>query len=164
MADNIRSTPGVETIVDIDHSRLAAKAGSSMPPAHVLIWSDPALEAVLLQRNQLVGVDLPLRALAFEQLGSGSAKVISNSYDYLAQGHGLPADPSLQRGYEAAIAVAFEGLPARAVRQGVTLRPTVLILFGGPGPGGKAMASAPTLGLDAFCPKVLIWQDADGAV
>ncbi|MCA9195844.1 MAG: hypothetical protein KDB03_28965, partial [Planctomycetales bacterium] len=34
----------------------------------------------------------------------------------------------------------------------------------GPGPGGKAMASAPTLGLDAFCQKLLIWQDEKGTV
>lgn len=39
-----------------------------------------------------------------------------------------------------------------------------LILFGGPGPGGKAMGSAPTLVLDAFYQKLLIWQDAGGAV
>jgi uncharacterized protein (DUF302 family) len=34
-----------------------------------------------------------------------------------------------------------------------------LILFGGPAPGAKAMSEAPTLGLDAFCQKFLLWQD-----
>ena len=52
----------------------------------------------------------------------------------------------------------------RSAKYGVVLQPTVLILFGGPGPGGKAMESAPTLGLDAFCQKLLIWQDAGGTV
>ncbi len=42
---------------------------------------------------------------------------------------------------------------------GVEIPPTKLILFGAPGPGGKAMRNAPTLGLDAFCQKFLIWQD-----
>jgi predicted component of type VI protein secretion system len=32
LAANIRANPDFEMIVDIDHSRLAAKAGSSMPP------------------------------------------------------------------------------------------------------------------------------------
>lgn len=52
----------------------------------------------------------------------------------------------------------------RAKKHGASLRPMRLILFGAPGPGGKAMASAPTLGLDAFCQKLLIWEDASGSV
>ena len=52
---------------------------------------------------------------------------------------------------------------ARSKDYGVELEPMILILFGAPGPGGKAMASAPTLGLDAFCQKMLIWRDASGA-
>ncbi len=51
----------------------------------------------------------------------------------------------------------------RAKKFGVSLAPIRLILFGAPGPGGKAMSAAPTLGLDAFCQKMLIWQDTEGA-
>lgn len=42
--------------------------------------------------------------------------------------------------------------------------PATLVLFGGPGPGGRAMADATLLGLDAFCQKMLIRQDAEGQV
>jgi uncharacterized protein (DUF302 family) len=52
----------------------------------------------------------------------------------------------------------------RARAQGVVLPPLRLILFGAPGPGGQAMREAPTLGLDAFCQKLLILEDANGAV
>lgn len=45
---------------------------------------------------------------------------------------------------------------------GIDLPPSYMILFGGPGPGGKAMAKATTLGLDGFCQKFLIWQDENG--
>jgi uncharacterized protein (DUF302 family) len=38
----------------------------------------------------------------------------------------------------------------RSRKRGVTLQPMRRILFGDPGRGGNAMASAPTLGLDAF--------------
>lgn len=51
---------------------------------------------------------------------------------------------------------------ANAEKLGIELAPTLMILFGGPGPGGKAMARAPTLGLDGFCQKFLIWQDSTG--
>ena len=52
----------------------------------------------------------------------------------------------------------------RARSQGITLNPSTLILFGGPGPGAKAMAKSPTLGLDAFCQKFLVWEDDSGQV
>ena len=42
--------------------------------------------------------------------------------------------------------------------------PVTLVLFGGPGPGGRAMADATLLGLDAFCQKMLIRRDAEGQV
>ena len=53
---------------------------------------------------------------------------------------------------------------ARAKEHGVDIEPALLLLFGGPAPGAKAMADAPTLGLDAFCQKLLVWQDESGAV
>jgi uncharacterized protein (DUF302 family) len=213
---NVRSQPEFEVIVDIDHARLAEKAGSSMPPSHVLIWSDPELEASILKHNPLAAVDLPLRILAFEDQSARRAAVIANSYDYLVHRHSLPGDSKIRVRYEKAIAKAIKGIPGKAVskfpsdtmretglvtfkspydfattekrildaisaqsdtvifgmadfasrskKYGVTLAPLRLILFGAPGPGGQAMKSAPTLGLDAFCQKLLIWQDADGDV
>lgn len=46
----------------------------------------------------------------------------------------------------------------------VEIGPSYMILFGGPGPGGKAMAEATTLELDGFCQKFLIWEDSSGRV
>lgn len=213
---NVRSHAEFEVIVDIDHARLGAKAGSPMPPSHVLIWSYPTLEAAILKHNPVAAVDLPLRILACESQETGEAAVIYNNYEFLAQRHSLPEDATLRDGYQSALARAMMGVPessiskfpsdalpdaglvtlsspvdfestekrirdaiaanadtvpfgevdfaARSKIHGVDLRPLKLILFGGPGPGGKAMASAPTLGLDAFCQKLLIWQDEKGAV
>lgn len=213
---NVRGQEEFEVIVDIDHARLAAEAGSPMPPSHVLIWSDPKLEADILKYNPLAAVDLPLRVLAFEDQKTFKAAVIANSYDYLAYRHSLPDDENIRALYENAIAEAIKGIPKDAIARfpsdtmpdaglitldsphdfdvteqriidaikgqsdtvefgmldfasrskeyGVTLEPMRLILFGGPGPGGRAMKSAPTLGLDAFCQKLLIWQDSGGNV
>ncbi|WP_276389242.1 DUF302 domain-containing protein [Eudoraea chungangensis] len=46
----------------------------------------------------------------------------------------------------------------------VELRPTTLLLFGGPAPGGKAMVSTPKIGLDAFCQKLLVYENEHGEV
>ena len=213
---NVRDRAEFEVIVDIDHARLGAKAGSPMPPSHVLIWSVPELEAAILKHNPVAAVDLPLRILAYENQETGDAAVIYSSYEFLARRHSLPEDATLRDGYESTVSKAMKGVPESAISwfpsdampetglvtltsrhnfestekcirdaiaaqsdtvsfgevdfaersksHGAELRPLKLILFGGPGPGGKAMASAPTLGLDAFCQKLLIWQDGNGTV
>ena len=53
---------------------------------------------------------------------------------------------------------------ALAGERGRSLPPATLLLFGAPEPGGKAMAEAPTLGLDGFCQKLVVWQAANGDV
>ena len=47
---------------------------------------------------------------------------------------------------------------------GIELNPTRLLLFGAPEPGAEAMKSTPKLGLDAFCQKLLVFEDEGGAV
>ena len=51
-----------------------------------------------------------------------------------------------------------------AIEQNVEIRPTTLLLFGGPAPGGKAMVDSPKLGLDAFCQKLLVFENETGEV
>ncbi|MEP3779240.1 MAG: DUF302 domain-containing protein [Shimia thalassica] len=51
---------------------------------------------------------------------------------------------------------------AEAAAAGVDLPPAVLLLFGGPAPGGVAMRDFPAIGLDAFCQKLLVYQDNTG--
>lgn len=51
---------------------------------------------------------------------------------------------------------------SEAADLGVTLKPARLLLFGGPAPGGVAMAQYPGIGLDAFCQKLLVYEGADG--
>lgn len=48
--------------------------------------------------------------------------------------------------------------------QNIEVRPTILLLFGGPAPGGKAMVSSPKIGLDAFCQKLLVYENEAGEV
>ena len=51
---------------------------------------------------------------------------------------------------------------AEAATQDTDLPNAVLLLFGGPGPGGVAMADFPAIGLDAFCQKLLVYAGDDG--
>lgn len=51
---------------------------------------------------------------------------------------------------------------AQALKLNTKIKPNTLILFGGPALGAEAMRDSPTLALDVFCQKFLIWQDAQG--
>jgi hypothetical protein len=53
---------------------------------------------------------------------------------------------------------------AEAAALGVDLPALTLLLFGAPGPGAKAMSEYPRMGLDAFCQKVLVYQQPGGRV
>lgn len=46
----------------------------------------------------------------------------------------------------------------------IIIKPNSLLLFGGPAPGGKAMMTTPKIGLDAFCQKLLVYEDENGIV
>ncbi|WP_198659389.1 DUF302 domain-containing protein [Winogradskyella aurantiaca] len=41
---------------------------------------------------------------------------------------------------------------------------STLLLFGGPAPGGKAMMTTPKIGLDAFCQKLLVYENDQGDI
>ncbi len=51
-----------------------------------------------------------------------------------------------------------------AAEFGVQLKPNKLLLFGGPAPGAKAMMTTPKIGLDAFCQKLLVFENDEGEV
>ncbi len=53
---------------------------------------------------------------------------------------------------------------SRATEVGVETSACPLFLLGGPGAGGKVIQAASTLGLNAFCQKLLIWDDGSGRV
>ena len=203
-----------EVIAEIDHSRLAAKEGEVMPPARMVIFSDPSVNTPILQQEPLAGLDLPFRVLAYAE--GESPAVISTTADYLKRRHGLADGPGLQR-YEEEILSIVASLPdeaivpfdtsslnkgegihtltskygfeqsidrlktdilaagdtiwfgeidyqAEATGLGVELPKLTLLLFGAPGPGAKAMADIPRMGLDAFCQKVLVFELPDGSV
>ena len=201
-------------VTAIDHSRLAAEAGVTMPPARVLIFSSAETNSLILQQNPLAGIDLPFKVLAYAD--GDDAALVYTSAEFIQQRHGLQESPALER-YRDDLKVALGKLPERVVTlfdttavvrdatletldsrypfaetierlkqaimaEGDTvwfadldyqaearaldidLPPLTLLLFGAPEPGGKAMAEFPRMGLDAFCQKVLVHEDADGQV
>ena len=75
----------------IDFSSDAAKTGLSMRPTQLLIFGNPKAGTPLMQAVPSVAIDLPLKALAWQD-GGGQVWLSYNAPEYLRQRHGLPAE------------------------------------------------------------------------
>ena len=75
----------------IDHSGEAAKAGLEMRPTQLLIFGNPKGGTPLMVAAPSVAIDLPLKALAWQD-AQGKVWLSYNAPEYLLQRHGIPAD------------------------------------------------------------------------
>jgi uncharacterized protein (DUF302 family) len=61
----VKST-GMKVFARIDQSAEAFAVGLEMPPTELSIFGDPCSEKVLMNECPLLAIDLPLKALAWE--------------------------------------------------------------------------------------------------
>ena len=57
---------GMEVFIRIDHAAGAAGAGLELPPTELIIFGNARAGTPLMQANQTVGLDLPLKALVWQ--------------------------------------------------------------------------------------------------
>jgi uncharacterized protein (DUF302 family) len=74
----------------IDHAAAAAKAGLALRPTEVLIFGNAKAGTPLMQAVQTLGIDLPLRALVWED-EAGRVWLTYNDPASLARCHGVVA-------------------------------------------------------------------------
>ena len=79
---------GVSIFARIDHRAGAISAGMSLRPTEVLIFGNPKAGTPLMQAKQTIGINLPLKVLAWED-ASGTVWVTYNDPAWLAARHGL---------------------------------------------------------------------------
>ncbi len=60
---------GISIFGRVDHQANAKKAGLELPPTVLLIFGNPKLGTPLMQANRQIGIDLPMKALAWEADG-----------------------------------------------------------------------------------------------
>ncbi len=80
---------GVLVFARIDFSGDAARAGLSMRPEQMLIFGNPKAGTPLMQAEPVSGLDLPLKALIFED-AAAKVWVARNDPQYIIRRHGLP--------------------------------------------------------------------------
>jgi uncharacterized protein (DUF302 family) len=79
---------GMTVFARIDHAAGAADVGLPLRPTEVLLFGNPKGGTPLMQAVQTIGIDLPLKALVWQD-GSDTTWVSYNDARWLAQRHGL---------------------------------------------------------------------------
>jgi uncharacterized protein (DUF302 family) len=79
---------GLTIFADIDHAANAAAAGLSLRPTRLLVFGNPRGGTPLMQLEQRAGIDLPFKALIWEDAG-GTTWLSWNDPAWLATRHSL---------------------------------------------------------------------------
>ena len=81
---------GVTVFARIDHAAGAASVGMALRPTELLIFGNPKAGTPLMQKAQTLGIDLPLKALVWED-ERGKTWLGYNDPVWLAARHGADA-------------------------------------------------------------------------
>ncbi len=101
---------GLMVFARIDHGAGAARVGKTLRPTEVLIFGNPQGGTPFMECAQSVGIDLPLKALVWQDEQS-QVWLAYNDPAWLASRHGVAACPAAQ-----AIGKALAGLAEAVVK------------------------------------------------
>lgn len=81
---------GLNVFARVDHAGGATKVGKTLRPTELLIFGNPQGGTPFIECAQTVGIDLPLKALVWED-ASAQVWLGYNDTAYLAKRHDVPA-------------------------------------------------------------------------
>jgi uncharacterized protein (DUF302 family) len=82
---------GMAVMGRVDHAKAAAEVGLPLRPTEVVIFGNPRGGTGLMQAVQTIGIDLPLKALVWQD-EMGKTYLSYNEPKWLAERHGLGPD------------------------------------------------------------------------
>lgn len=93
--ESIVKEKGLNVFARIDHAAGAAKIGKTLRPTELLIFGNPQGGTPFMECSQSVGIDLPLKALVWQDAG-GQVWLGYNDPAFLAARHGAARCPVVQ--------------------------------------------------------------------
>ena len=86
---------GLSLLARIDHAGAAANVGMTLRPTEVLIFGNPRGGTPLMQKAQTIGIDLPLKALVWQD-EAGKTWLGYNEPEWFAARHGVESRSALE--------------------------------------------------------------------
>jgi uncharacterized protein (DUF302 family) len=102
---------GLNIFLRLNHAAGAQKIGKTLRPTELLIFGNPQGGTPLMECAQSAGIDLPLKALAWED-AAGQVWLGYNDPHYLIARHGAKACGEVAQG----LRKALDGLAASAIQ------------------------------------------------
>jgi uncharacterized protein (DUF302 family) len=84
------TTAGLQVFARIDHARGAESVNMQLRPTELLIFGNPRGGTPLMQDKQTAGIDLPIKALAWQD-ETGQVWLTYNEAEWIAARHNLGA-------------------------------------------------------------------------
>jgi len=81
---------GMQIMARIDQAGATAKAGMELRPTEVVLFGNPKAGAPLMQAVQTIAIDLPLKALVWQD-ADGKTWLAYNDPAWIARRHHIPA-------------------------------------------------------------------------
>jgi uncharacterized protein (DUF302 family) len=104
---------GIQVFARIDHAAGAAEAGLTLAPTELIIFGNARGGTPLMQSVQTAGIDLPLKALVWEDV-SGTTWLSYNEPSWIAQRHRIQnAEPVVNKMTAALRAMSRKATDAR---------------------------------------------------
>jgi len=89
--ESLLAERGIQVFARVDHSGEAERVGLSLRPTKLLLFGSPKGGTPLMQAAPTVAIDLPLKALFWED-AEGKSWLTYNDPAYLQQRHGVPPE------------------------------------------------------------------------
>jgi uncharacterized protein (DUF302 family) len=87
LVDDLKSK-NITVFARVDHAAGAASVGMPLRPTELLIFGNPKAGTPLMQSNQTIGIDLPLKVLGWEDAG-GKVWLMYEDLRWVAERHRL---------------------------------------------------------------------------
>ncbi|MEM9215350.1 MAG: DUF302 domain-containing protein [Cyanobacteria bacterium P01_F01_bin.150] len=106
----VLESKGLTIFATIDHAQNAANVGLQLSPTRVVIFGNPKVGTPLMQCQQSIGIDLPLKLLIWQD--EQGVKIAYNDPHHLSERHHL--DSTAKQVIET-MAKALNGLTEQAI-------------------------------------------------
>ncbi|MCM4161128.1 DUF302 domain-containing protein [Antarcticibacterium flavum] len=97
--ENLKAALGenddISVIAEVDHGNNAAGTGLELPASRIIFFGNPKAGTQLMQKDQIAGLDLPLRVLFYEN--NEEVVALFNSASYMEKRYNLRNSNTLQQ-------------------------------------------------------------------
>lgn len=85
---------GWHLFAHIDHAEEARQKGLKLRPTELILFGNPEVGTKLMLDRQIAAIDLPMKALAYEN-EEGQTRIACNNIAWLKERHGLTDDETI---------------------------------------------------------------------